>query len=164
MSILESTWMPEKVSNAVAVGLGFMLIGSTTIGNMPYNLIPDTGINTVGKQNFQNASLDFTWVDFFRQTFQMTESVENFLKGREVEVIEVLLQAKKRIDEIFPADSQLILTTDSREEEVSGKLYLNIKTNLSVDEAIDKLDLLDDTWIIYNIDKLDDIIIDVVFK
>ena len=94
----------------------------------------------------------------------MTESVENFLKGREVEVIEVLLQAKKRIDEIFPADSQLILTTDSREEEVSGKLYLNIKTNLSVDEAIDKLDLLDDTWTIYNIDKLDDIIIDVVFK
>lgn len=164
MSILESTWMPERIPNAVAVGLGCIIIGSATIGNMPNNLIPDISINTVGKQSSQNASLGFTWIDFFRQAFQMTEAAENFLQEKRVELGEVLLQAKEKINEIFPADSQLILTTDACEEQISSKLYLNIQTNLSVDEAVDKLDLLDDTWTLYNIDKLDDIIIDVVFK
>lgn len=164
MSILESAWIPEKIPNAVAVGLGCIIIGSATIGDMPNNLIPDTSINTVGKQSIQNASLGFTMIDFFRQTFQMTESAETFLQREKGKLDEVLLQAKEKIDEIFPADSQLILTTDSGEKQTGSKLYLNIQTNLSVEEAIDKLDLLDDTWTIYNVDKLDDIIIDVVFK
>lgn len=158
-----STWTLEKISNAV-VGLGCIIIASNTIGNMPNNFIPDISINTVGKESIQNASLGFTWIDLLKPMFQMTEAAENFLEKKQVELGELLLQAKGKIDEIFPADSQLILATNAREGQISSKLYLNIQTNLSVDEAIDKLDLLDDTWTLYNLDKLDNIIIDVVFK
>lgn len=159
-----STRVPEKIPNAVAVGLGCIIIGSTTIGTVPSNFIPDISINAVGKPNLQNESLGFTWIDLLKPMFQITEDAENFLKREKVELGELLLQAKGKIDEIFPADSQLILTTNACGEQISSKLYLNIQTNLSVDEAVDKLDLLDDTWTLYNLDKLDDIIIDVVFK
>ena len=74
----------------------------------------------------------------------------------------LLLELRAEIQKYFPK-TPLSITQKFDENGEFYALYIGIHTNLSVDEAIDALDRLDDTYIVPNTERLQGIVVDVVF-
>ena len=74
----------------------------------------------------------------------------------------LLLELRAEIQKYFP-DTPLSITQKFDENGEFYALYIGIHTHLSVDEAIEGLDGLDDAYIVPNTERLEGIVVDVVF-
>ncbi|NJK74245.1 MAG: peptidase [Oscillatoriales cyanobacterium RU_3_3] len=110
--------------------------------------------NPVQKPATKTATFDDLIADFnkIRSLYTVDDPLEAFkLIIEEAEMVSLILEAHSKIREIFPGEKlALEVTTDP---EIAGwrSLWIAIYTKLEVDEALEKLTILDDTWWLDNI-------------
>lgn len=113
--------------------------------------------NTVQYIRQKNSSLDFLSSDVLSRYFSISTAAAIFLQH--ADFMDILIQAEQHIRKYF-TDEKLLLTVDEAEP---GRVLLYIQTHLSAETASERLDALDDSWIIDHVDELKNIIIDVMF-
>lgn len=160
------------------VSLGLMAlstIAGITMGNMPafdinYNWsIPDygsqnnTALNT-SDLHTGNGMFPISWIlDYlFHRFSSVTGEARNYI-NQHGELIYPLLEAHKEIQKYFPG-IPVIIDGNYDEEGLIRGVYLGIETNLSFEESMKRLDLLDENWIVPHIAELRKVLIDLEFK
>ena len=74
------------------------------------------------------------------------------------ELVEVLLEARQRVQHLFGASAEVILEVVNDPEVMdSSKLFAYIRTPLPIDQALDRLQALDDDWFLSQLDRVGDL-------
>ncbi len=99
-----------------------------------------------------------------RYTFRNPQQVSSFLQAHSF-LVPLLFEASSHIEQHFRSNQQVFLQVVTDPEAADDReLFIFIGTNLQPDDALDKLDLLDDEWWLDAMDRSKgDLCIDVEF-
>jgi hypothetical protein len=80
-----------------------------------------------------------------RMTLRQPEAVKAFLEENHF-LIPVIEEASVKLVEYFGAETPLVLEIRSQAEDEGSELFLYVKTDLPVPEALTRLDRFDEEW------------------
>jgi len=106
-------------------------------------------MTAIQEQAIQTAPFDDLIADFnkIRSLYTVEEPLETFKLIIEQEVmVSLILEAHSKFRELFPSERLALEVKTDPEIANWRSLWITIYTKLEVDEAFDKLMILDDTW------------------
>lgn len=106
-------------------------------------------MTAIQEQAIKSAPFDDLIADFnkIRSLYTVEEPLETFKLILEQEVmVSLILEAHSKVRELFPSERLALEVKTDPEIANWRSLWMTIYTKLEVDEAFEKLMLLDDTW------------------
>ncbi|MEG4804107.1 peptidase [Microcoleus sp. ARI1-B5] len=106
-------------------------------------------MTAIQEQAIKTSPFDDLIADFnkIRSLYRVDEPLEAFKLIIEQEVmLSVILEAHSHVRELFPSERLALEVKTDPEIANWRSLWITIYTKLEVDEALEKLTILDDTW------------------